>query len=96
MTGKNMSFRCAGMAPAHPKLTINSKARIGVLLAKDTVGEFLEQRTYAFRPTEFKELTQLKLNSPTVSPAKQTPTLILLQPIVEWGVPCKAIGQLWP
>src|SRR5262249_20733655 len=26
-----------------------------------------KQRTYAFRPTEFKELTQLKLNSPTVS-----------------------------
>src|SRR5262249_1679797 len=33
----------------------------------DTVGEFPEQRTYAFCPIEFKELTQLKLNSPTVS-----------------------------
>jgi hypothetical protein len=33
---------------------------------------------------------------PTVSPAKQTPTPILLQPVVEWGFPCNAIGQLWP
>jgi hypothetical protein len=38
----------------------------GVLLANDTVGEFPKQRTYAFCPTESKELTQLKLNSPTV------------------------------
>jgi hypothetical protein len=33
----------------------------------DTVGEFPKQRTYAFYPTEFKELTRLRLNSPTVS-----------------------------
>ena len=33
----------------------------------DTVGEFPKQRAYAFYPTEFKELTRLKLNSPTVS-----------------------------
>src|SRR5262245_22458225 len=33
----------------------------------DTVGEFLKQRTYAFYPIEFKELTRLRLNSPTVS-----------------------------
>jgi hypothetical protein len=32
-----------------------------------TVGEFYRQRTYAVRPTEFKKLTQMKLNSPTVS-----------------------------
>jgi hypothetical protein len=37
----------------------------------DTVGEFPKQRAYAFYPTEFKELTRLKLNSPTVpSPPK--------------------------
>jgi hypothetical protein len=35
----------------------------------DTVGEFPKQRTYAFCPAEFKGLTQLKLNSPTVSSA---------------------------
>jgi hypothetical protein len=33
----------------------------------DTVGEFPKQRTYGFHSTEFKELTRLKLNSPTVS-----------------------------
>jgi hypothetical protein len=33
----------------------------------DTVGEFPKQRTYAFRPIVFKELTQLILNSPKVS-----------------------------
>src|SRR5215468_12137926 len=33
----------------------------------DTVGEFPKQRTYAFYPGEFKELTRLRLNSPTVS-----------------------------
>jgi hypothetical protein len=33
----------------------------------DTVGEFPKQRTYAFYPIEFKELTQPRLNSPTVS-----------------------------
>jgi hypothetical protein len=34
---------------------------------RDTVGEFPKQRTYAFYPIEFKELTQPRLNSPTVS-----------------------------
>src|SRR5215470_16499605 len=33
----------------------------------DTVGKFPKQRTYAFYPAEFKELTRLRLNSPTVS-----------------------------
>jgi hypothetical protein len=33
----------------------------------DTVGEFPKQRTYAFYPAEFKELTRLSLTSPTVS-----------------------------
>jgi hypothetical protein len=33
----------------------------------DTVGEFPKQRTYVFCPTEFEELTRLKLNSPTIS-----------------------------
>src|SRR5262245_8012408 len=33
----------------------------------DTVGEFPKQRTYAFYPGEFKDLTRLRLNSPTVS-----------------------------
>src|SRR5262249_32804160 len=33
----------------------------------DTVGEFPKQRTHAFHPTEFKELTWLRLNSTTVS-----------------------------
>jgi hypothetical protein len=33
----------------------------------DAVGEFPKQRTYAFCPTAFKELTKLKLDSPTVS-----------------------------
>src|SRR5215510_7003067 len=33
----------------------------------DTVGEFPKQRTYAVYPIEFKELTRLRLNSPTVS-----------------------------
>ncbi len=33
----------------------------------DTVGEFRKQRAYAFHSTEFKKLTQLRLNSPTVS-----------------------------
>jgi len=37
----------------------------------DIVGEFPKQRTYAFHPTQFKELTQLKLNSPTVSTSRQ-------------------------
>jgi hypothetical protein len=46
----------------------------GDCLANDTVGEFLKQRIYAFRSTEFKALTQLKLNSPTVSFAKQSPS----------------------
>jgi hypothetical protein len=35
--------------------------------AVDTVGELPKQRTYAFNPVGFKELTWLKLNSPTVS-----------------------------
>ncbi len=33
----------------------------------DTVGEPSKQRTYAFHSTEYKELTRLRLNSPTVS-----------------------------
>jgi len=38
----------------------------------DTVGEFHEKRTYAFRPTESKELAQLKLNAPTVSGSRRS------------------------
>jgi len=33
----------------------------------DTVGELSKRRTYAFHSTEYKELTRLRLNSPTVS-----------------------------
>ena len=33
----------------------------------DTVGELSKRRTYAFHSTEYKELTLLRLNSPTVS-----------------------------
>jgi hypothetical protein len=35
----------------------------------DTVGEPSKQRTYAFYPIEFKELTRLRLNSTTASGA---------------------------
>jgi hypothetical protein len=41
-----------------------------------------------------RNLVNTVLNSPTISPAKQTPTPILLQPAVEWGLRGNAIGQL--
>jgi hypothetical protein len=40
---------------------------ISYLRRFDTIGETSTQRTCAFHPTEYKELTRLRLNSPTVS-----------------------------
>ena len=49
---------------------MNDHAERGGLIAPrhvDTVGEFPKQRIYAFYSIEFKALTRLRLNSPTVS-----------------------------
>jgi hypothetical protein len=43
----------------------------------DTVGEFPKQRSYVLYPAKFKELTRLRLNSPTVSSQPKGQTTVL-------------------
>jgi hypothetical protein len=63
-------------------------------VAQDTVGEFPKQRTYAFRPTEFKELTQLRLNSPTVSCATKAVRLRWRGVIICRSLPYRLLSTL--
>ena len=51
------------------------------------------------RPPKAHETCSQKAYGSQTNPPKaykQTPTLILLQPVVEWRLPRNAIGQLWP